>query len=538
MMMSSLLDAFRGFSQAVAPVVVTALWQGSILACALAACLRLAPRVSAAHRFAIWSAAFAALVLLPALPILIGAFSGGVSAVGALSLGSTRTSGEPLLRLDLRWSLAIGGLWIAASIARAVDLGIHSLRLRRLWKTARPVSAFLQQCGGPWSLALGDQGKRTLNLGRPAVEVCTTTELDRPSVIGFFAPRILIPEWLYARLTPEELEQVVLHESEHLRRHDDWTNLLQKLCLVLFPLNPALAWMERRLCREREMACDDGVVQATQAPRAYAACLASLAERGLQRRAEALSLGAWQRRPELVERVHRILRRTPGMSPIAATAFVGVLSCGLLFGSIEFARCPQLVAFVPAVRATAQSNAQAVQGDARLTNASYWMDGRGTSGFRAIDAVAHLPNTTHRVSRSTTATRKSADAPSAGLLNAKMPNAAAKQGEQQANQPTQQQWIVFTAWEQVESADSVQALRQQAGLRQDYDSSPSAEQATIDCKAQAGGGSSGQPVNQTAQPIRVTQLILRIYTAGSDSTFTTDQPALVPLRDGWFVFQL
>ena len=34
--------------------------------------------------------------------------------------------------------------------------------------------------------------------------------------------------------------------------------------------------------------------------------------------AEALSLGAWQRRPELVDRVHRILRRKPAMSPMAA----------------------------------------------------------------------------------------------------------------------------------------------------------------------------------------------------------------------------
>ncbi len=54
-------------------------------------------------------------------------------------------------------------------------------------------------------------------------------------MIGFFAPRILIPEWLYLRLTPGELEQVVLHEAEHLRRRDDWTNLLQKLAWFCFP---------------------------------------------------------------------------------------------------------------------------------------------------------------------------------------------------------------------------------------------------------------------------------------------------------------
>ena len=176
------------------------------------------------------------------------------------------------------------------------SLALHSVRLRRLWKAARPVEV---------SAALVD-ALEDVRGGR--VEICTTQSLDRPSVIGFLAPRILIPAWLMAGLTQGELEQIVLHEAEHLRRRDDWTNLAQKLALVVFPLNPALVWMEHRLCREREMACDEGVVRITNAPRAYAACLASLAERGLERRqAEALSLGAWQRRPELVHRVHGIL---------------------------------------------------------------------------------------------------------------------------------------------------------------------------------------------------------------------------------------
>ena len=162
-----------------------------------------------------------------------------------------------------------------------------------------------------------------VDCGRDAVEVCTTTTLQRPSVIGFLKPRILVPDWLFGRLTQGELEQIMLHESEHLRRRDDWTNLAQKLCLVLFPLNPALVWIERRLCREREMACDDAVIRVTRAPRAYAACLASLAERGLERRVEALSLGAWQRRPELVHRVHSILRGKGGLSPWALACSLG-----------------------------------------------------------------------------------------------------------------------------------------------------------------------------------------------------------------------
>ncbi len=77
------------------------------------------------------------------------------------------------------------------------------------------------------------------------VQICTSNEVDRPSVIGFFSPRILIPEELFAKLTTAEFGQIVLHEVGHLRRADDWINLLQKVSLVVFPLNPVLVWIER-----------------------------------------------------------------------------------------------------------------------------------------------------------------------------------------------------------------------------------------------------------------------------------------------------
>ena len=111
-------------------------------------------------------------------------------------------------------------------------------------------------------------------------------------MIGFFSPRILIPEELFARLTTAEFGQIVLHEVGHLRRADDWINLLQKLSLVVVPLNPVLMWIERRLCLERELACDDDVLRLTKAPKAYATCLTNLAEHRLGRRAAALVAGS------------------------------------------------------------------------------------------------------------------------------------------------------------------------------------------------------------------------------------------------------
>jgi len=221
------------------------------------------------------------MLLVVALPFLHFRSTGGATTSSAL-------------HIDERISLALIGLWAAASLFRAAELIRSAFYLRGIARSSIRIAP--------------DPAIETLlQSGQRQVTLCVSTEVDRPSVVGFFSPRILVPATLLDRLTTAELLQIVLHEMEHIRRRDDWTNLLQKLSLVLFPLNPVLVWVERRLCLERELACDDRVLRTTGARKAYAVCLASLAEHTLVRRGVSLALGAWERRPELVRRVHRIL---------------------------------------------------------------------------------------------------------------------------------------------------------------------------------------------------------------------------------------
>jgi hypothetical protein len=373
---------------------------------------------------------------------------------------------------------------------------------------------------------------------RAPIEVCTTTILQRPSVIGFFKPRILIPDWLFGRLTPGELEQIVLHEAQHLRRRDDWTNLFQKLCLVLFPLNPALVWIERRLCREREMACDDGVIQVTRAPRAYAACLASLAERGLQRRAEALSLGAWQRRPELVHRVHSILRRKHTLGPLATRALLATLGCGLVAGSIELARCPQLIAFVPtpnveAARTLAQPliAATASESQGKGTASPHLPSHISPRQSMPVVAIASPERTAFQQNAAlewkTSAIESTNHSPRQVLLKAEIPS-------KQSAPAQEEQWIVLTTWEQV------QISNQNTGLAADYETGANPNATSNNATSNnatsnnATGNQNTPPSPQPAGQIFVTRLILRIFPASALST----KPASVPVRSGWFVIQL
>ncbi len=549
-----LAAAFVRFAHAAAPVAIAALWQGAVVALGLAICLRLAPRLSAAHRFSLWAGGFVVLLGLQALPLFfhLAAAQGTESPINPSGLPA-----HPWFQVefDVRWALAIAALWLVFALARAVDLALHTLRLRKLWKSASPVDG-ISTAGAS---------------GRRRVAVCTTAELDRPSVIGFFWPRILIPDWLYTRLTPGELEQVVLHECEHLRRRDDWTNLLQKLALVLFPLNPALAWIEHRLCREREMACDEAVVRVTCAPRAYAACLASMAERRLEqslarRAAAALSLGAFERRSELVRRVHSILRRRSVLSPLGSRALVGVVGCGLLVGAVELARSPQVVAFVSAPAAGAQA-AQLLPATNSPEDLGRF-DGRSAQAFRAVNAMAIMPAAPQRIMPSSAArngavtseafagatailkanrwglasTGPASNGLRPPLTKAEMREAettdAARTGLAQAS-ALPQQWIVLTTWEQVE----VPAAG--AGT-------------TADFGADSAAAALAQPGKSNARQITVTQLILRVYpanavpargakaqAAGANSTrpnpvfnSVLHRQAVVPLSSGWLVIRL
>ena len=312
--------------------LVSAIWQGALLAAIVFLVLRMIPGLSAAARSVIWLNVFILLALLHILPVFIG----GHEAVPAAANHAVRLS--PL------WSLGVAAIWLAMSLVRLAQLASGALHLRRMGRKAVPVE-------------VPDALKPLLMHNGHPVALCASDEVARPSVLGFFRPRILVPPALLDQLSEAELKQVILHEMEHLHRGDDWTNLLQKLALVLFPLNPALAWVERRLCAERELACDDRVLHAGSGRKAYALCLTHLAEFALVRRGFSLVLGAWERRPELVRRVQRILTepaRQMGRKPaLAATAglTVGALACTLVL-----ARSPQIVRFSPLTRAAQAQN--------------------------------------------------------------------------------------------------------------------------------------------------------------------------------------
>lgn len=316
----------QGIAEMSALRIVDCLFAGTAIALFASLVSRFLSRQSSRIRFAVW---FSALMAIAASPFLSGVGGTGANLRPAIRPAAITLPGS--------WAGYMFCLWggIAACLLARVGFGLW--RLHSLRKGFLPVAPE----------RLDPQVREVLNCGgeRAAVSLCTSEKVKVPAAIGLFARVIVVPRWVLEDLPPEELRQILLHEIAHLRRRDDWTNLLQQVIKAVFFFHPAVWWIERKVSLEREMACDDAVLEQTQSPRAYAECLQHLAERTLLRRSLAFAQAALGRVRQTSARFAQILdtrqRRGSNFGWKTISSFAGLLVvCGLAVGNE-----PHLIAF-------------------------------------------------------------------------------------------------------------------------------------------------------------------------------------------------
>lgn len=80
-------------------------------------------------------------------------------------------------------------------------------------------------------------------------------EARAPFVMGLLYPLLVLSRSQFVR--PNELETVVVHEVTHLRRGDLLVRCIQSVAGVLLFFWPVVVWVNRRIDRAREEACDE-----------------------------------------------------------------------------------------------------------------------------------------------------------------------------------------------------------------------------------------------------------------------------------------
>ncbi len=108
-----------------------------------------------------------------------------------------------------------------------------------------------------------------VQIGIPIKAKSSPTLLE-PGVFGIFRPVLLLPEDIFQRLTPAQLNAVIAHELCHVRHRDNLIAAIHMLTETVFWFHPLMWWMGKRMVEERERACDEEVVRLGIEPRAYA----------------------------------------------------------------------------------------------------------------------------------------------------------------------------------------------------------------------------------------------------------------------------
>ncbi len=298
--------------------VLNGLLAGTAVAGMVWLLLRAFPRSTATMRYAVWMAALLAVVSIPVLMFE----APGAGAPGIAGQASPR-SGGPLLTLPAPGPVGVWllGLWIALAAVLLLRLAISYRSVLGLKRRAQPLTG--------WPLRQFEEVLRAYG-GPRRVSLRASRKVGAPMAAGLWNPAILIPESLPEDLSEAEFRQVLVHELAHIRRWDDWTNVVQKIAEAVFFFNPAVLWIGRRLNLEREIACDDWVVSMTGAARPYAACLTKLVELSVFSREPQLAHGAVARKRQISYRIESLLSRkraaSPRFSPAGVLASSGALT--------------------------------------------------------------------------------------------------------------------------------------------------------------------------------------------------------------------
>jgi len=320
------VSTLNAIAQSSAERLANAGVEGMVLALLVWLVLRLLPRQNAGTRFSLWMAALLSIATLPLAEALVRVDRPITSAVS-----------HHALTVPASWGTALFVVWatVASFLLARVFVGV--LQLRRLRNSAEAVDLAALD-------ALPRQTLPDFQEHRQA-KLCISDQVSVPTAVGLFRPAVVVPRWALSELSAGDLNSILVHELAHLRRYDDWTNLLQKLVRAVFFFHPAVWWIEGRLSLEREMACDEHVLATVDNPHAYAECLVSLAERGFLHRAVILAQGAVYRVKECSARVAQILANGQPRSARASRFALLSAASGLVLLLATFAQAPNLVEF-------------------------------------------------------------------------------------------------------------------------------------------------------------------------------------------------
>jgi beta-lactamase regulating signal transducer with metallopeptidase domain len=191
------------------------------------------------------------------------------TVAAATSRGFSGSSQSIAARFSTTWLAVAFMIWFCGALLGLIAVLLGHVRLRRLARRGLPLQT------PDWALLLR-QARDTLRLRRP-VSLWQSVDNSMPLTWGWWRPVVLLPA--EAEQWPAQRRRVVLlHELAHVKRWDCLTQTIAQIVRALYWINPLVWLATRRMCIERERACDDLVLNGGCKASDYATQLVAIAQ--------------------------------------------------------------------------------------------------------------------------------------------------------------------------------------------------------------------------------------------------------------------
>jgi len=241
-------------------VLLNHLWQSTLVAgVAWLACRTLLKEHSPRVRFGVWLAASLKFLIPFAVIVDIGHWLGARPLL-------TPAQSQQVFDVIAGGSSGLAAAPFRASAARQAAAGREEILLgvlAAIWTFGTAV-VFFRWFRSWWGI------RRTARNARPAgsfegVPVLSSQSMRderiEPGVLGLWRQSIVIPEGMEASLSQAQMQAVLTHEWNHVQRRDNLTAALQMTAEAIFWFYPVVWMVGRKLIEERELACDQAVLE-------------------------------------------------------------------------------------------------------------------------------------------------------------------------------------------------------------------------------------------------------------------------------------
>jgi hypothetical protein len=146
------------------------------------------------------------------------------------------------------------GIWFLGLVAIPCAIMLSHLRMtRRLLRSSSPPPGWVMDT------PLEDLRTEFRIVAWPSILL--TPKVHSPTLLGASHPKNFLPTKLVEESSPAEMRLFLLHELTHLRSGDIWFSWLWCLALSIHWFNPLMCWAGTRIRKDRELACDEAVLQ-------------------------------------------------------------------------------------------------------------------------------------------------------------------------------------------------------------------------------------------------------------------------------------